>query len=76
MDPDICYPITWDILLAVESHLADWLCVMFESVLLSCADCLSAADLKSRVYYNRTAQLFEVEFAEGDLIYWWQRRQG
>ena len=68
MEPDTRYLIAWDIDFAVESDLADWLHSMFESVQLSCADCLKAADLKSKVYHNHTTQLLEVEFATGDLV--------
>ena len=76
MEPDMCYPITWDVDFTVESDLVDCLCAMFESVQLSCADCLRAADLKSKVYHDHTTQLLEVEFAKGDLVYQCQYRQG
>ena len=76
MEMDARYLITWDVDLAVENDSADRLCAMFESVWLSCANCLRAADLKSKVYHDRTTQLLEVEFAEGDLVYWKQCCQG
>ena len=63
IEPDMRYPIKWDIDLAVESDLIDQLCAMFKSIRLSCADCLRAADLKFKVYYKHMTQLLEVEFA-------------
>ena len=69
MEPDTRYLITWDVDLAVKSDLADHLCAIFESVLLSCANRLRAADLKSKVYHNCTTQLLVVEFAKGNLVY-------
>ena len=49
--------------------MADQFCAIFESVRLSYANCLRAADLRSKVYYNHTTQLLEAEFAKGDLMY-------
>ena len=63
----MCCLITWDIDLAVELDLANCLCATLESIQLSCADCLMAANFKSKVYHNCITQLFEVEFAKGDL---------
>ena len=54
MELDEHFLITWDIDLAVENDWASRLCAIFESVCLSSANRLRAADLKSKVYHDRT----------------------
>ena len=52
------------------------MCEAFEACRCGVSEKLRAADLKSKVYHDRTTPLLTPDFVEGDLVYRRQRRIG